>query len=71
MIRLIVISIIVGLITLFTVENMHHVTLNTLFTGPVEERLIFLLLGAFALGLLTMVFLNMIWKFRKKRTTKE
>jgi len=70
MVNLIFIIIIVALAVIFTMQNTHHVVLNILFAGPVQERLIFLLLGSFIMGVLTMFFLNLLARVRRRAPRK-
>lgn len=70
MTNVIIIIIILALAVLFAVQNMHHVVLNILFAGPVQERLIFLLLGSFILGVLTAWSLNLLVRMRKRSPRK-
>jgi len=59
------------LVTIFAMQNTHQVTMNMFFIGPVQERLFFLLMTFYVLGLLTMLFAVLIRNAAKKKVEKK
>ena len=70
MAKLIGILIFIIMSVVFVVQNMQHVIMNVFFIGKIQERLIFLLIGFYIMGMITVFLIHFIWKYRKERVGK-
>jgi len=68
--RLILAVLITIAVVVFAMANMHFVVLSLVFGPPLQMRLIFLLMSAFAAGIITASFVMMVRKIRLKRSVK-
>jgi len=59
------------LLTIFAMQNMHQVTINMFFVGPVQERMFFILMTFYVLGMLTMLFAVLIRRAAKQKVKKK
>jgi len=71
MIKFIAVLIITVLVLMFAMQNSHTVIVNMFFVGPVQERLFFLLMTFYVLGLLTMLFAVLLRNAAKKKAEKK
>ena len=66
--RLISIMLLTVIVTLFAVANSHHVELSFIFGAPVRMRMVFLLAGVFAAGVIsTISFQEWRKAYRRRR----
>jgi len=71
MIKFIAVLIITVLVLMFAMQNSHAVIINMFFIGPVQERLFFLLMTFYVLGLLTMLFAVLLRNAAKRKVEKK
>lgn len=67
MFRLVVAVALTIIFVAFIMMNTHHVGLSMVVGEPVKIRLIFLLLAAFALGMMSASFYAMVRQVRRRR----
>lgn len=69
--RLLLTTATVVVLTVFVIQNMTTVPINLILRGPVNVNLIFLLLAAFILGGLSVIFFMMVTKVQRKLREKK
>jgi uncharacterized integral membrane protein len=71
MLRLLIAIVITILIVAFVMMNMHFVSISLVVGPPVRIRLIYLLLTALVIGMLSATFIKMIKSLRQRRRARQ
>ena len=71
MIKLIVFMAFVIILAVFSIQNMQSVVLNVIFKSPVTVPLVFLLMGTFFAGAVTVLVISSVQKWVKEKQLKE
>lgn len=58
-------------IVVFSIANSHHVQLSFVVGAPIEVRLVFLLMCAFFMGMVTPIFYQLIQRLKRDRKREQ